>query len=217
MRYKTILLDLDGTIVDSGEGITRSAQYALEASGIHEEDHTKLGFFVGPPLEDTFMSHYGMSQQEASKAVIRYRDRYLIKGVFEQSVYPGAIRFLESARDRGYQTAIATSKPQSLAEFVATHFGFRHLLDGVYGRDEQGILHTKSEVIEMGLKDMGISENRGSILMVGDTRFDIIGARECGMDSVGVFWGYGSRKEILTSQPTYTAASFEELERILEV
>ncbi len=216
MKYTTLLFDLDGTLVDSGEGIMRCAQYALAHMGIQVEDYRTLRAFVGPPLEDSFKDFYGMTGPEAQEAVLAYRERYFPIGIYEQTLYPGVLEMLDRLKEAGYSMAIATSKMNSQADRVVKEL-FPELsvrLDAVFGRDDAGLLHTKADVILDGLRQLG-QPDRCSLLMIGDRKFDIIGARQCGIDSLGVLYGYGHREELAAAGATYICKDFDDMLQLL--
>ena len=122
-NYTTLLFDLDGTLVDSGEGIMKCAQYSLAHFGIEVTDLQTLRPFVGPPLEDSYKMLYGFNDEDAKKAVQIYRERYFSKGWLEQHLYHGVLEFLEELRQRNYVMGIATSKMQIQADKVTREFG----------------------------------------------------------------------------------------------
>ncbi len=215
-QYSTLLFDLDGTLVDSGEGITKCAQYALAQFGIHVDDYHTLRPFVGPPLEDSFKEFYGFSDEKAAEAVQAYRERYFEKGIYEQAPYPGVTDFLHTLRGRGYTMAIATSKVQLQAERVVNEL-FPQLgpyFDYIFARDNACTLHTKADVINHGLAVMGITD-RSKVLMIGDRKFDIQGAKECHLDSLGVLYGFGSREEFEAAGADYICKDFSEVLNLL--
>ena len=177
-QYTTLLFDLDGTLVDSGEGIMRSAEHALNHFGIEVADYRTLRPFVGPPLEDSFIDFYGFTPEQAAEAVEVYRERHAAIGMYEEELYPGVLDFLREVKRRGYTTAIATSKMRFQADIVVKEI-FPELspyIDDVFGRDDEGLLHTKADVINDGLKQLQIT-NLHEVLMIGDRRFDIEGAK----------------------------------------
>jgi len=215
MRYNTILLDLDGTLMNSGEGIMRSAQYALSNMGITVDDWHSLRFFVGPPLEDSFKDFYGLDDAAASRAVEAYRKRYFSVGVLEQEPYEGVNTFLKNLKDMGLTLCLATSKMMKQSHFVVDHFGLNKYIDHVFARDDAGILHTKADVINSAIESLGHPE-RHSLLMVGDRKFDIIGAKECRIDSIGVLYGYGDRQELEEAGATYICKDFHDIINIIK-
>lgn len=214
MKYKTALIDIDGTLMDSGEGIMKCAQYALKKMGVTIEDWCTLRFFVGPPLEDSFKEFYGFNDEQVKEAVFAYRERYFSVGIFEQKPYDGVRDFLDSLKARGMTLCIATSKMKRQALFVVEKFGFAQYFDDVFARDDAGLLHSKADVIRHGLISFGI-EDKSEVVMIGDRKFDVLGAKECGLDSVGVLYGYGDRRELEDAGSTYICESFEDVLNII--
>lgn len=215
-KYTTIFFDLDGTLVNSGEGITRCAQYALRHFGINVEDLSALRPFVGPPLEDSFKQFYGLTDSQAEEAVAAYRQRYFSKGVYEQVPYPGVYPFLEEVKRRGYKTAIATSKIEKMANFVVGELfpDLSRYIDYTFARDDEGVRHTKADVIRHGLTTMGITDPC-SVLMIGDRKFDIIGAKQCGLHSAGLLLGFGDRPEFEAAGADYICTNYDDLLKLL--
>ncbi len=195
MKRRYILFDLDGTLTDPGLGITRSVQYALRSYGIEEEDLTKLYPFIGPPLKDSFMKYYGFPEEQASEAIGRYREYFTAGGMFENEVYDGIPEMLEKLREAGAVTAVATSKPEEFSERILKHFGLYRYFDAVCGASMDEVRVKKGEVIRYTLETLGADDVR-QVIMVGDREHDVLGARENGLDCVGVLFGYGSRKEL---------------------
>lgn len=215
-KYDILLFDLDGTLVDSGEGIMRSAQYALEKCGVEVSDYHTLRPFVGPPLEDSFIEFYGFTPQQADLAVDYYCERHHAKGMYEQKMYPGVMDFLREVKRRGYVTAVATSKMKFQAALVVEQIfpEMSSCLDHVFGRDEEGLLHTKADVIRDGLRQMHVGD-LSRVLMIGDRRFDIEGAKECGLDSMGVLFGFGDRPEMERAGADCICSSYAEMLEML--
>ena len=193
-HYTHLFLDLDGTLSDSAPGIVRSAQYALEAFGIHVDNLDDLLCFVGPPLEESFQEFYHLTPSQADEAVKVYRRRYEKIGVFENALYPGIPQFLDKARQAGKVLMVATSKPQRMADLVLSHFGIADRFAFVGGREDSSRC-TKEEVIRYVMKENGLTRTE-DIVMIGDRKHDVLGAKAVGLDSVGVLYGYGSREEL---------------------
>ena len=166
--YKAILFDLDGTLTDSGEGITKSVQYALEKVGKPEPDLQKLRIFVGPPLLEQFQEYAGIDEETARKAVEIYRERYAPVGIYENELYPGIPEMLSGLKQRGYKLAIASSKPENFVKIVAEYFHIDSYFDEMVGSEPEGRRTNKTEVIEETLKRLGFSEHRDQVIMVGD-------------------------------------------------
>lgn len=215
MKYKTILLDLDGTLMDSGEGIMKSAQYALSRMGVKVDDWQSLRFFVGPPLEDSFIDFYGFSKEKAHEAVMAYRERYFTTGMLEQKPYDGVMEFLATLKGMKLTLCLATSKMVKQSQFALEHFGLGKYIEHIFARDNAGLLHTKADVINSGLEALDI-QDKSSVLMVGDRKFDINGAKECGLDSAAVLYGYGNNKEFEEAGATYICKDFDDIIKVIK-
>ena len=205
-RYAAVLFDLDGTVIDSGLGITNSVMYALRRYGIETPDRRELYKFIGPPLYASFERYYGFSKEGARRAVEVYREYYREKGIFEISVYDGMLPLLRALHEDGRTVILATSKPEAFAEKIVAHIGAAEYFDVVAGSCFDGSRIDKDEVIEYALGRCGISDRAGAV-MIGDRDSDIIGAKRTGMDSIGVLYGFGSRGELEAARPDYLAES----------
>lgn len=213
---KVILFDLDGTLTDSAPGITACVQYALEKMGKPEENAEALRCFVGPPLKDQFMSYAGFTEEEATEAVRYYRERYIKSGMYENSLYPGVEELLAFLKDRGCVLAVASSKPEQFVRQILEHFHLTGYFREIVGAGMDEKRTTKAEVIEEALKRLDMTSSRQDVVMVGDRSYDIIGAHECGIQCIGVGYGYGSMEELIKAGVTYVADSVEELEILAE-
>lgn len=209
--YKAIFFDLDGTLTESGEGITKSVQYALEKLGKPEEDLDKLRVFIGPPLMEQFMKYADVDETEARRAVEYYRERYAVKGIFENRPYDGVENLLRELKGRGYILAVASSKPEYYVTKILDYFNLSSYFEVVVGSEMNGARTSKTEVIEEALKRLNMSDRRKEVLMVGDKEHDVLGARTAGLDCVAVGYGYGTKEELTAAQPLKIVASIEEL------
>ena len=214
--YKAIFFDLDGTLTESGEGITKSAQYALEKLGKPEEDLDKLRVFIGPPLMEQFMKYADIDETEARKAVEYYRERYAVKGIFENQPYEGVENLLRELKGRGYILAVASSKPEYYVTKILDYFNLSSYFEVVVGSEMNGARTSKTEVIEEALKRLNMSDRRKEVLMIGDKEHDVLGAREAGLDCVAVGYGYGTKEELTAAQPLKIVASVDELLRFFD-
>ena len=194
--YKAILFDLDGTLTESGEGITKCVQYALEKLGRPESDLEKLKVYIGPPLMEQFMKYADLDEATARKAVEYYRERYKPIGIYETSLYKDGDIMLKRLKNAGKYLAIATSKPQAMAEEVLRYLGIYDYFDKIMGADLIGPRQSKQSVLE-ALFEKIENKDRSKYIMIGDTKFDIIGANLMKIDSLGVSYGYGNKKEML--------------------
>lgn len=214
--YKAIMFDLDGTLTESGEGITKSVQYALEKIGKPEPDLEKLRVFVGPPLLEQFMKYTDLDEETGKKAVAFYRERYSVTGIFENNVYPGIRELLEELRRKGYRLAVASSKPEKFVNQVLDYFDLTGYFDVIVGSEMNGSRTQKVQVIEETLKRLGLADHRDQVLMVGDKEHDVFGAREAGVECVAVSYGYGTIEELEAAKPLRIVDSAEELLRFFD-
>lgn len=211
---KTLLFDLDGTIIDSGPGITTCAQYALQHFEIEEPDLSKLKFFVGPPLMDSFQGHYGFSESQAHEAVEKYRERYHKTGIFECELYEGAAEVLRNLKQKGYQIALASSKPESSCKQILEHFDILKLFDEVVGAEMNGPRNAKKDVLLEALRRL--EKTAAECILIGDTRYDAIGAAEMSMECIGVSYGYGTKEELENEGAKVVLNHIKEVEAYLE-
>lgn len=209
--YKAILFDLDGTITESGEGITKSVQYALEKIGHPEPDLEKLRAFVGPPLLEEFMKYADLDEETGKQAVAFYRERYNETGIYENRVYPGIPKVLGELRQKGYLLAVASSKPEHYVKRILDYFNLTEYFHEIVGSEMNGNRTKKSQVIEEALNRMNLSGHRDQVLMVGDKEHDVFGARECRIKCVAVSYGYGTMEELKNAHPIQIVDSAEDL------
>ncbi|MEI5993391.1 HAD family hydrolase [Candidatus Enterococcus mansonii] len=202
MLYKTILFDLDGTVTDSAEGIINSVSYALEKMNIQVPERTQLYSFIGPPLNDSFKQFYQLNDASAKQAVNYYRDYYQEKGMYENKVYQNIPEVLGMLKKAGCKLYIATSKPEMYAIKILTHFALANYFDGIYGASLDGNRSKKGEIICYALEKAKIT-NRQETIMIGDRRHDILGAKENGLASMGVLYGFGAISELKDAGATY--------------
>ena len=212
--YKTILFDLDGTITDSKAGITKSVQFALSQFSIDVNNLEDLEIFIGPPLKQSFIDYYDFSSTDADTAIKYYREYYTETGKYENLVYPGITRLLELLTENGFQLAVATSKPTVFAEEILDYFNLSKYFSFIAGSNLDLTRSDKKEVIAYALDELKI-QDRKSVIMIGDRKHDIIGARENNVASIGVLYGYGSHIELLSENPDYLIYSANEIEQLL--
>lgn len=208
------LFDLDGTLTDPGMGITNSVAYALAQYGIQVEDRTVLYPFIGPPLRESFMKFYGFSEEKAEEAVWKYREYFSDKGLFENEVYLGIKEMLGGLKNAGARLFVATSKPTGYSKQILDHFELSEYFEDIQGSTMDGSREKKADVIAYLLNVNHIQEKE-EVIMIGDRRLDIDGAKENGLDSCGVLYGYGSWDELEEAQADYIAENVEELGKIL--
>ena len=213
-QYKYLLFDLDGTLTDPKEGITRCVQYALQSFGIEVKSLDELICFIGPPLRESFQNFYGMSEADAEKAVEKYRERFSAVGKFENSVLPGIIPMLKKLKEAGKIMALSTSKPWVFAEQILKKYELDSYFSVVVGSELDGTRDEKQEVILETLKRFGLEKGSKEAVMIGDRRHDILGAKKCGLDGIGVRFGYAEEGELEKAGAVMIADTVEELQRI---
>ena len=204
---KTILFDLDGTLTDSGEGIINCVIYALEKFGLPVPERDDLRYFVGPPLHESFIKQ-GVPAERAEEAVAVYRERYVPTGMFENTPYPGVRELLEALKAEGYTLFVASSKPEWMCVEILKHFDLAKYFDQICGATMDTSRTNKDAVIAY-LLDLNVRSDR--TIMVGDTKFDVLGAKAHGIPTVGVSWGYGSVEEMEKAGAVAIAYTMEEL------
>lgn len=213
-KYKVILFDLDGTLTEPKIGITKSVQYALQKMGINEPNLDKLEPFIGPPLQDAFKEMYGFNEELSKQAVTYYRERFSKIGIFENEVFENIPQLLQLLKKSGYILSLATSKPTVFAERILEHFQLKSYFSLIEGSNLDGTHAIKREIIASVMEHFD-EFHPEDFLMVGDRKYDIIGANENGIDSIAVLYGYGSYDELKSENPTYIAETVNEIEEYL--
>jgi len=208
LKYKYILFDLDGTITDPKEGITKSVQYALNKYNILIKDLDSLESFIGPPLRDSFMEYYDFSLEQALEAVEYYREYFKAEGMFQNIVYEGMEELLLVLKKLGLKLMVATSKPTVFSEEILKYFNLDGFFDVVIGSNLDGTRVSKAEIISCIIDKYNIT-NLEEVIMIGDRSYDILGALENGVASIGVTYGYGTERELTNA--TYIAHSVEDI------
>lgn len=208
LKCKYILFDLDGTLTESDPGITRSIQYALEKHNMPCPPLEDLKIFVGPPLGEMFMEIFGVTKEKADEMLVSYRERYTTVGKFECNVYAGVKETLKKLKDMGKVLCVATSKPESSAAEVLEHFGLTGYFDFIGGDTAKHERKNKTAVINHVINSMNISD-KDDVIMVGDTYYDVLGAKESGIKCIGVLYGYG-KKDKLEEAGAYRLAEIPE-------
>ena len=200
--YKYLLFDLDGTITKSEEGIFNCIKYALDWAGIPYPEYSVFRSFIGPSLYDSFVREFGMDDAKAKEMVAKYRERYNVVGLFEAEVYEGVADTLCALKEKGCILSVATSKPTEPTLRILEKFGVGKYFDVVVGSNPDGTgsdkKHIISQVLESLKKDHGLTEDMiksNQVVMIGDRRYDIEGGKACGLQTIGVLYGYGSREE----------------------
>lgn len=214
-KYKTIIFDLDGTLSNSKEGITKSIQYALASAGIEVEDVDSLEHFIGPPLDEELVRTYGMSKGEAQQLREVYRERYTPIGLYETHIYPGTEKMLAALKENGKTVALATSKPTEMAIEVLKYLNIHEYFDYIMGADMEGNRQSKEAVLLALLDEIKEEVNSTNAIMIGDTCFDVDGAKKVGLDTICVTYGFGDEQEMIEHGAIALVDSAEALEKIL--
>ena len=209
-----LIFDLDGTLTNPKEGITKCVQYALHAFGIEEPDLENLVPFIGPPLRQSFMEFYDFSEEDAIKAVDIYRERFSTIGLFENLPYPGIAAMLQQLQAQGKILAVASSKPTVFVQQILEKFELAPYFTVIEGSNMDGSRVDKKEVIAAVLQQLG-NPPADQLLMIGDRKFDVIGAREMGFACVGVRFGFAAPGELEDSGAIYVAETVQELQEYL--
>lgn len=212
MKIHTVLFDFDGTLFDTVEGIAKSIQYALRKHGV-EEPLDRLRCFAGPPLVDKFMEVYGVSVAEAERLVVDFRERYVPVGVYESSPFPGIRELLTKLRAAGLTLGVATSKPQNMAELLLDRADLRKAFDLIVGSSPGLNNEKKWQIIQRAMSLCGAAA--ADTVLIGDTKYDALGAARCGISCVGVRWGYAAPGELEAAGVAGTVETMEELAELL--
>ena len=210
--FTHIFFDLDGTLTDPAQGITNSFIHALKYFGREIPSYEELCKLIGPPLPYSFETILGFPKENVMEAVAKYREYFATKGLYENSVYPGIPELLQTLKEKGKYLVVATSKPEEYSIKIIDHFGLSKYFDFVCGSLMDESRSKKSEVISYALQRCGLSESdKERVLMIGDRFHDIEGAKQNGLKSCGVLFGYGSREELVEAGADYIVEDVNEL------
>lgn len=212
---KAVLFDLDGTLINSEEGITKSVQYALHSFGIEEPDLTKLKVFIGPPLEMMFAEKYGFDEEKCITATNKFRERYKVKGILECALYDGVVESLKKLKGDGYIVALASSKPEELCRRILDMFEITAYFDEIVGSTFDGRISTKEQVLlELGRRMTSVKKS--DMCLIGDTKYDVLGAKEFGIDCVAVSYGFGTKEELTNAGAVCVCSDLKEVVDYIE-
>lgn len=214
MRYETVVFDFDGTVADTAQGIFESVQYALRKMELPPADEQTLRRFIGPPLPFSFREYIGLSEADAQQAVLLYRENYGTDGKFKLYFYDGIPDLLHSLRRDGVRTCLASAKPDLFIRQILQHYHAEDWFDCAQGMPMKEQSADKSGIIRDVVQKAGAELGSG-VLMVGDTKFDILGAKELGIGALGVLYGYGTVEELNTSGADYLVHTPREIAAIV--
>ena len=212
--YQNLLFDLDGTLTDPAEGITKCIAYALESFGIKSPDLDALRAFIGPPLKETFMNEYGFDEENALRAAAKYRERFATVGLYENRLFEEVPALLETLKSAGYRLFLATSKPDVFAREILRHFGLSSFFDFVGGAALDESRPTKAHVIRHVMAEAAL-EGPEQCVMIGDRKHDVLGAKACKMASVGVLYGFGDLDELVGAGANHIVHDIPQLRALL--
>lgn len=214
MKYSTIIFDLDGTLLDTSEGIMVGASYTANKMGVNSLTSQQQKSFIGPPIIDSFIRECGFTTSKAREAVRIYRQRYEEKGLYEAKHYNQIKQLLVELKEKKYKTAVATLKRDDFAKKILDHFELSSYFDSIVGIDEQDT-HSKAEIILKCLKEIG-EQDHSKVVMVGDSIYDAIGAKQVGIDFIAVTYGFGfeGKHDASGCKNVFIAESVNELFRL---
>ena len=215
--YTHIFFDLDGTLTDPALGITNSFIHALKYFGREIPSYEELCKLIGPPLPYSFETILGFPKEKVMDAVAKYREYFATKGLFENSVYPDIPELLQNLKEQGKHLVVATSKPEEYSKKIIEYFGLSKYFDFVCGSLMDESRSKKAEVIAYALECCGLDESdKNRVLMVGDRFHDIEGAKQNGLKSCCVLFGYGSRQELEEAGADYIVKDVMDLYKVIE-
>lgn len=209
-KYNQLLFDLDGTLTDPSEGITKCIAYALQHFGIETPDLTALQSWIGPPIKQSLMGIHHFDEAKADLGVEKYRERFADTGIYENRLFDGIPELLESLKNQGYKLYLATSKPTVFAERILRHFDIEQYFDFIGGSCLDDSRPTKAHVIGHVIDKTGIIHT-DKALMIGDRKYDILGGKAFAMDTLGVLYGFGTKSELEQAGARYIISSITEL------
>ena len=212
--YQYIFWDLDGTVMDTYEGIAKGMQYALAYFGIHENDEQVLRTFIGPPLRQSIPARYPLNARQTEVAVDKYREFYHDGGMFLCRPYPGVEAVLRSLAKKDVIQAVTSSKPEVMCRKILKHFGLDDCFQEIVGASLDGRIDTKQAVLEEAVKRLEVADMSGAVL-IGDTKYDAEGAKALGIDCIGITYGFGTREELEAYHADVIFDTIEETERYL--
>ena len=210
MTIKNILIDLDGTLTDPKAGIHRSIRYALEKLGHPLADEVELDWTIGPPLKASLAKLLNTQDDDfAEQALLAYRERFSVTGLFENEVYATVVETLQQLQVQGYRLFLATAKPTVYAKRILAHFGLDQYFTEMYGSELTGERTNTVDLIAYILEKEQLDAQQ--CIMVGDRQYDVIGARAHGIETIAVNYGYGTAEELAQVQPIAQIAQFSQL------
>lgn len=213
MKYDAVLLDFDGTIADTGEGIYDSVRYAVRAMGFDPLPEEIVHTFIGPPIFSSFKRTLNLSDEDSAKAVEKYREQYIRDGIYRLSFYDGMEKLLNDIKKSGIKLAVASSKPENFIIEILKYLKISDLFDFISAPESDRAPESKTALVERAVTVLNVDKSK--TVMIGDRHFDIEGAREAKVDSIGVTFGFGDKDELIKSGADYIADSTGDIRRII--
>lgn len=213
-KYDVIAFDLDGTLSDPSHGLVASFVYAFKKMGVDYGDPQSLKRFIGPPIYEAWQEEFGFTPEESSRALLIFREYYQVYGWWDNVIYDGVPEMLQKLKESGKTIVLATSKPEIFAKKILNRANLAQFFDFIGGAATDKTRDKKHEVLEYSLASVGVADKSQAIL-VGDRIYDAEGARACGIDSLGVLYGHGSKEEIFSANFTLTAQTVSDINKIL--
>lgn len=213
IKYNAVLLDFDGTIADTGEGIFSSVRYAIEAMGFDPLPEDIIHTFIGPPVFSSFKRALNLSDEDSAMAVEKYRERYVESGIYQLEFYDGIQQLMEDMKKSGIKLAIASSKPENFIIKILDFLKMDNFFDYISSPESDKAPENKTSLVERAISHLGVEKSRA--IMIGDRYFDIDGAKGAGIDSIGVTFGFGSKDELQNAGATYIAESADDIRKII--
>ncbi len=207
-KFSIILFDLDGTIFDSGEGICEGVKYAAEKLGFFVPDMETRKKFVGPPLRQSFKKYCGLHDNEAEDALGAYREYYSVYGLHKCTPYDGIEKLFIYLRDNGYKLFVATAKPTEYTKIMLDDWSFSGYFEEIIGASMDKSMDSKGKIIKYILDK---TKKPDEILMIGDTEYDIMGAKQNSIKSLAVTYGYGNIESLISAKPDFFADSVRDI------
>jgi len=211
---KNVFFDLDGTLTDSREGIINGFVYALNHFNIEVENRKYLEKFIGPSLADSFRNEYKFDEEKTLLAVEKYREYYSTRGLKENKLYDGIKELIIGLANNNKNVILATAKPQVFSEKILENFGIKQYFKFISGATLDSSRNKKADIIRYAIENLE-PINLEECIMVGDRFYDVDGAKENNIKSIGVTYGFGSEEELKTAGANYIAHNAEELKDIL--
>lgn len=214
-NFDAVLFDFDGTIADTGEGVFFCIRKAIERFGLRQPTEAEIRKFIGPPMVVSYKTLYPqLGDDEVQKLLVSFREDYVKTGLYKFRLYDGITELLKKLSESGIKTAVASSKPQKELERIITYSGIDKYIGAIVGADINYKDSDKATIVEDAMKKLGV-EDKSRVLMVGDRKYDIVGAHKVGIACAAVLFGYGSREEFEEYKADYVVESFEEVEKLV--